>query len=448
MEREREYSIRDLIKRLARRWYVIVIAALIFGLALNVFDYVKTKKKQASSDEKTIAAMEANLGEDAVKKVRSRVTVQERSRNLVRELERELSDSILLDLDWEHLPTVTAVYLVETEDSDRASAQDILHELQILMSSDETGEKVRRALPDTYGDRNVKRFLELLVPTVTVEQNVLNIEIFAATEQDAKTVSGVVREVLSDAEKALSDVFGTFSVKTVSEHFTYQANSMIRDRRAAKRVEITALENDLAKLTDGLTNDEKAYFNALQQTPSGKVSILRPKFLLAGLLGGAVLAVIVLISFYFLSNRIYTAEDVTNHLGMRLLGTVPSEAPLKNGKKETRTRAEEVFLSVERLLSANELEDRSLLVVDLANTDRGKAVLKEFGERLSEKKVKMTVIDRISGDPEKAEEWKKASGAVLFGAFGKTKVRSIRTMRSECRELGLPVAGCLMTEEA
>lgn len=201
------------------------------------------------------------------------------------------------------------------------------------------------------------------------------------------------------------------------------------------------VNEDITSATALMDAAQKSYYNVLIKAMQGNAGnyfssvsspgIIQPKWILLGAVAGAAAAFCIVALPYVLSKKLRKAEDMERAYSVPVIFSGKAaalDAPLVSG-------------ALMKLLS--ERKSVSLLC---ANSEDAETVSKELAALLEKSGLKCGVCNVSAGDAELLSAVSKADTAICIDKLGVSKYADIEKRIAVCRNLSVPVPGCIVIE--
>lgn len=482
-----EIDLFDLLKKITKSWYLILISMLIFGIAfpvgrwkLNIRNYnVAHAEKQNVSEN--AEDLENNLSEDEKIQI-------DQCRALYRRIlqnENYLSESALMQVDPYNAPEVILQFVLSSQDN----IQQIKEAYSAYIANQGYTESVVKAinwegsasylaelisLGNAYTNtQDADTNVSLVMPDSEGEGGsqekspkleTLIVKIIGRDDKEADQIAMAVRQCLEDYSAMVENFYGEHSITLVNTYESYILDTGLASKINSTNDQLTNAQNSLKTLEDKLTDDQKKVWDSTQENISNSVeeeavssssisvsdekpssqsdTIEQPptvskKDIVIGLLFGLVFAVLCLAFRYILAGKIHTVNDARTIYQKPVLGTFT--------KKSLWASEKEILLATIRLACKNEDISRLVLASSLTFSGEEKKLLEQVADEFG-KEIQHSYKENVLGSPE-AIRVIGDTGAVIFcEKLEVTKRDAAYAEARLCRELDFKCVGTIILQ--
>ena len=457
--KDRELNLKALCFCVARKWKLMLVAALVLALALG--GYRGWKGLSAVTDDQALAALQAAYEADYAK-YQSQVVAFETKINQVQEDIRNhgvyMEESVLMGIDYRNTWTASVDLYVETPENTPVSG---------------AGEGYTRAdvIADAYRNMLVSnRVLEKAAETLDIApqylRELISIPLPVYHEyQDGPLVTVLIRggdaesaQKIMDSLLACLDTIRQEITTTMGEHTLSKVNAGVA----------AMVDEDLADLQEEAADRLLEYTDYLEEYRYGLGLLSAPgmpdmsmssvvkgaiKYALVGFLGGAFLVAIVACVGFVIGDKVYSAEELRSRFGLTVLGKVS----LNHKKRccidrlldrcEDRGKTEEQgALAVAAANVANHCPEKATLLV--AGT-AGEAGMAKIVEALTRALPGTAVIsgDSLLESLAAIEGLSKCDAVLLVERCGVSRYSQIDAQLEAVKGMDKLLLGCVVLEK-
>lgn len=316
------FDLREFIITILRKWRLIVVFVLLFGVLGAGYKLLPALLPSAESPEaqEEFIALQAQYEQD-LEFLTAGITSAEKELD---NNQQYLENSLLLKLDEYNSYQGTAGYYVVSNEPVLPGAEDqnlvkatqmkavYLHLLNNVELYDD--------LLGIYGSVADTKLMRELVSVANLDGNLFQVTVFGETEEKCNQMQAIIEQYLDQQSFAVSKAIGPHSLEQVSKTVELKFNANIQTARANTLNKATVLNTSLIEQN----KKQKALLPPSAPDKVSKKSVL--KFGLLGAVGGGGFAV-VLIFFLDMMNMTITSEDeLRKKYGLSVLGYVSEEA--------------------------------------------------------------------------------------------------------------------------
>lgn len=376
---EKEINLMELFVFCLKKWRWVLISMLLIGLLAGGYKY-----RSISKSNQAIVSGEANEGEteEETKEEKDEIeeievpgpedytdryeTAIERNLASLEEQEKYMKDSVIMQLDGNHLPTGILTFYVAV--GEEAAGANVLDTLVSAYAAYVRDGRLAKELEDVDPDVSLSDLQYLLsfsnnqsgVSGVTMAQletgwptqNVLEIRIFAKNETLCAAYLEAIEEAVLAYSQELQATLPAHELRVLAATQSERVSSSIIDNQRQIVANITAtfknvqaLQAELKAYKEAKIAEEKAKEEGTEppvpetETKAEEEAVkpvwVNPvsgavKFAVIGLVLGVFLAGFAAILVYITSGKLQSVECFEEEFGMKLLGRVSNAG---NGKK-------------------------------------------------------------------------------------------------------------------
>lgn len=350
---DKELDLKDLFVEVLIHWKGIIIAALIGGLVLGGYSYYSSYKENRIMTEKKAAAEAAKQSqEESVEKYDTvsldelEKTLSETSKNNVKSVltyseqlaryEDYASRSVFMLVDEKAIPRGTFSFCVVSETDDPSSISGIYRDM--LSSSDLLEYVKEQCKLGTEVSEQIS--VERSQSTISDKDDTVNVYVYGLNEEQCTDIINAICEYAGNKCAELQASLGEHSLVVLDSSVSKVYEKKRIDDKYALQNTILSLKKTIAAAKDAFTEEEKEYFNILQDKikmeianeeeaePETEEEIIIPpvevskKKILIGIAGGLVLYVLVICVIYIFSRKIKDSDDFESLVRVPQLGKV------------------------------------------------------------------------------------------------------------------------------
>lgn len=495
MQEERMINIKDLLYHICLKWRVMLIWMLVFAVLLNGFAIFKTKRTLKFQEQQELQKGDmtvytenmTDIDKDAV--IRA-FEIYKQSSDSSEMLHDFMSESILMNLDKNEVPTVYMIY--------KATGVSNLPGLLAYIGNTTLSSDWRKQLIDKLGwDVEVKDINGLIEMNVLNEDSeeteihitndsenekykVFRVHIMAPDQESAELIASEFDNVLKNsAEQIRNDYEKGVGLKLVSNAFRYENNTKLVTDQQWYLEKLNSYNTYINNSAYYFTEEQKAYYralvrnlkeneeNATEAESTVKEALVKPqiplihkKYIALGLVAGLFLSACLYAVLYIFGKRLHTIRDLQNFYGVPVLGIITN--PLNDKKKKgidgiiykvfkdgkiELTEEEQIQMicgGLEIVLKKNGI--KRLHLTGAATTGGSKTLKQELIQRLSGKDVEITSGNSILFDHASLMELSDAEGTILIEEIDVSLFDDIQKELDLCKEYKVPVLGAVVME--
>lgn len=323
-------NIKDLAVYIIKKWRILVVATLLCAILLGGYKTVSsinsTEDQYSEENREQIVKKLTEVESNVVENLFNRYLAY---KNSISYSESYLSNSILMKLNPEKLPTYTVQYSVVSDQQNIISsftnqslgASDY-QKIALLFGEDTDSTRISElvAIYGTSSDSDgmsvdVDSHSNIYVGNVNnIYKWIMSLNVYAYNRSQCENVMSIVEAAVDAQYKTLQDAGIDVSLTRIGNNYTENASNWLADRQRSMISETSSLKSEYDKYEknelSNLSSDEKKYFTFLKNRYEDKeepVHTLR-YYAIGGILGfGALLVLLVVL--YFFDDRIRNKED-------------------------------------------------------------------------------------------------------------------------------------------
>ena len=433
-KQERELRLKDLVFGVLRRWRSVLVLALVCGLALGGFAFLKNRNANPQTADRTAYLQE-------LERYQQQYTAKEYEvqwlSNRVEQYRTYMKQSVMMGID----PTAVCraevdIYIVG---SDEELARRMLDDYRAALSD---GAFVQSAA-QTMGIES-KYLWELI--TVSVKETVIgestqryiNVVIDHSTLEGANQLLNLVADRIHGVEPAVQEALGTHTLELAVQEASIRVDtSNLAGRQWLEQERMSEYERTLASAEKALAALTPPAEPANPQAAGGNVV----KLAVVGALLGGVLGCGWGVLAILFGDKLYSVSDLQGRYRVKILGSVAGK-----GKR----------CAIDKLLDrlegrrSKDTPDNDALVAAITEKqlDGGAGLLVGDGNRIADlaKRLGMTLTAQRLTDSEGLKQLECCDGVIVLCVCGKDRYSQMEKTMEMVENLGKKVYGCIVAE--
>ena len=346
---ERIITIADLIREIVRRFWIVIVLAILFAVLLGGYKYIKDSRAVSQQEDIQYPADSPadNLSEEEQKEVDNILLVED---NML-EQQRYVDKSILMKIDPYDESIVTLQYYFDIGKYVDTSSENYKSNLLDLYQSYVNNGMLVSDLINRGADLEGQYLAELISCEVqsgitkdnTSEMIVLEeratsftVKIINEDEESCRKLADQVEGCIEDYQARLNTPVGQHDLVLMNESYSNVVDNKLLTYKLDRVNSIVAMQERIDTLKETLSpeqldivesNIEQARTESdreageLEQDTDTVVSVSK-KYVAVGALGGIVLACLFIIISYIMRGTINKAEDLQYLYNIRILGRI------------------------------------------------------------------------------------------------------------------------------
>lgn len=444
---EREIDLLEYLLRELRKWKLILLSAVIGGVLLGCVGYVRDKNRynaqlsdielQYGNLDEQIDTLMESMEEDDIEVVNDHMA----RKNSFISQEEYLENSILMNLDANHIHEANYIVSVDSNDTDVENSSkitDCTESIALRFTSEQFAEIIREKF---YPDRDtsyVREVISAYISSYVIAMDdvapVVKIEIYLPDNADVSTCNGLIEDFINDIPR--NQVQGC-TVRLISSDEDYISDSSVITKqrdiyntldtyRTKTKTEIDTYSDDQKRLVELLEmqeavddgeNDNISKQEAIDEVSTPGVSL---KYILIGVFLGVIIVMGIDFVILAISNKVNTIDDAALVLAVRpmlvfhngISGVMTDSKKLYNFQykkyMDTDQQMENFECEIKNLVKADGVNGITMVLTgapdeqDKEYIDRIKGIARKAGSDITEQVVEfigdINVSSQLSGD--------------------------------------------------
>lgn len=462
-------DIRDMLAELVRKLWFIVILVVIGAVALGGFKFYKDSKSAHAGNATTSSAQTKLTSAEKAK-----VDVYVGMKKQLDDQMEYLDNSIYMSLDPYNFYKTDMQYYINSSDASKGTDLMYAYQYYILKGG---------LVSDLYQeDDSIKTaYLQEIITVDKVEgtdnlqRNVMNVSVYGKTKEDAENLADRVQKLLEKYQSVVSGSVGAHTLAFVNASTELQSDSNIANTQTNNLNNVLNLEDNADKTKAELSSDQlsiaekqiqkasekETKANIEKDADSSKKSDTQQetvkvhfskKYLVVGAGAGFILAIILILLKYLLSNTMKGAHDLQRMQGLNYLGSVSLKKKNVLDVAANKLFGREPILNeqVEQKLVESKLESccknheiSSAALAGNACLKDSKAV-SELIAYNADKDLEVVWIGDLAEDPQAIEQLKNYHDIVLVEQLRKSRYESVFYKIKLCEDQGVNILGYIV----
>ncbi|WP_296115929.1 hypothetical protein [uncultured Eubacterium sp.] len=458
-------SVTELLLELFRRIKLILLAAVVFAVALGGYKYIKDKK---SADISPTAVSVEEAGKSLTEEELEQVRLAEYTQTSLEKKQEYAEKSVLMQLDPYNVSTASIQFLIGTDNNEQLADLKYAYYMyvndgQLLEDLEASGVKEETQYLNeiiSYEDASVNNGNSTTGNMVTTNTgSTFGVKVKYTDKESCENLADSIISCISDYAKTLSGKMYTHTITMVNCSYSNMVDSSVAQKQSDCMTAITTLKDQTKQLTEQLSTTQKIVLEKESQEASSdedkaavvtKVSISKKYIGLGGAIG-IVLAVLYIMIAYLLRGTINSSNDIKYLYNSRVLAEIPV-----SGKNVLYRKVRKILLkdsasndreSALKLLVSNvkyECEKNDIHEMIMAYACEDKYMQTWVGEaeqQLQEAGIKLC---KVSGGLEQAqavEEMSRLKNIVLVEKLSGARYETITREMEICMEYNMDLMG-------
>lgn len=464
-----DIEIKDLLWEFIRKWRVIVVLAVVCGIALAAFQYRSDMNKtDVVTVKKTQEELEHAMGTQDLDEVTAAVALKRQAD----ELSAYMESSLLMKLNPYEENVMFLQYYVSADSEAVANDANDAYITYITQGSLETElvSIVKETDAVYYNAKSVSDRAALKVEGNSKER-VLSVKVIGVTAEEAAKLANEVKIAFEEYSSVVSANIGVHQLQLMNEISAVIVDQNLAELQNWNATSIKTISNNLDSMKNEMTSDQISLFvyrtTVLEEdVTTGMVgSVSEPakisvKHFVIGVVIGVVLACALIFALYLFAPALRNEAEVKTLYGVKILGCVNDAdfqkkklfgcidkwiVKLQNGRKKALTFEQEVQMICANIaLDCKKSGKNEVFLTSSAAEAIPETVQKNIVAKCEEKGIRVISGAAISYDAE-ALETLAGIGNVVF--IEKKRVSLYDEIYSEvalCKEHEINVLGMVV----
>lgn len=457
-----EIDLRQLFWAICRRWRMIlcwmVAVALVAGGARAVMTFISLR-----DNEEEIATSQAAYDALVANNKQERSDILRRLRDLsteMRERQDYLDNSIYMSIDPYNVAVAEQTYYVKTDfqimpemtyQNPNYTEVIVTGYIRLLKS-----ESSLQAVADKCGVE--MRYLDEIVAVWSDDKRMFSIRVMADDVTEAEKILSLLDDGIAADKKLIDETIYAHQLERFSSGTYTEVNMDLGDSQTEKKDALTKLRTEYANQTARYEALKEEY-KTLEAPVSDSNGAIKDaiKMAIVGAILGAVIACVIVCMQVAVSDRVYSADSLTQRMRLRILGAVPTD-PAKisaMGKLDrklrgraglsTATDAASVYAAAASYLAGAYPEANTVLVAGGAEDAYIQTACEAFQANLPEKKF--LPGGSVLSDAETIRKVGQCDLTVLVEHTGTSSYSNVIREAETIQNLKGTIAGALVMED-
>lgn len=466
---ERIITVADLIKEIVRKFWLVIVLAIVFAGLLGGYKYVKDSKAVETEKiaENTSDVSSSNLSAEDQEAVQNVLLVQD---NLLQQQEYA-DNSVLMQIDPLKEDIVILQYYFDTEQS---VGSDVRYSL-LNAYQNYVNEGNLAADLEEYGQQIEVQYLGELITCETNMNDSSNmvliegigtsftIKVIHEDQELCTSLAEDIKACIQQYQINLNNTMGRHELELVDESYSQVVDKDLWTYKFDRVNSITSMQEKIDALKENLSEDQLAVVEAYSsqakdenieaEDSSTNVSVsISKKYVLVGGAIGVVLACLFIIIAYIMRGTINKAEDLQYLYNLRILGEIGSGnnnifLAIWNkviGRKEKRLGLEEQaeLLRTNLKLVCEKRQQQKILLC--GNDEKGLHRVKKLLEGFCKQNVQLEYVADLLYTPASLSKLSGADSIIFVEQVHKSQYTDIVKKIEICSEQDIEILGVIV----
>lgn len=422
-----EVSLRELIIFILRKWYLILIAAIIFTGFSVISSNQRMQKTQQQLDEnlrqkteKYQQDMEVYLATTETNSRRAELLTAQKA-----ETEAYLNDSVMMTINPYDFAIGVLSYEVNTDEGNTILARVTNHYVQLGNDAN-----LLDILEGLIPQQQNEAYLRDAIRIIKVDNDIISIIVTGNDEMDPLAVADAIGQYITSKHDQVTQSAGTHTLSVFSREIKRDTDRALVDARARQQTLLASINNQLNALIVPEPQPPVAVEN---ENRVNETSLNDNRAIVQGIIGGIAIGVVLALIWYFFTLPVQYKEQLERQLNVRYLGSYQPGRDTDHGSKANRLIIEnlkEVSPECKKiLLMGRKTNDKTLQAIDALQKD----LLADFPETSS-------TYD-ILNNPDAVQKLSQADCVVFVEKLFTSRVRDVNQDLHRITQANKPVVG-------
>lgn len=433
LEQNMEISIKDMLFSVLYGWKWIAICALCFCIVLGCFFGIRSVNNDSVMDDTEFQELVSEY-ETEKEVLEKRVQLLEIT---LKGQEEYWVNSILMQIDYHNVAKASASIFILPQDDLGATAlaayETLVNDRSFLQSIAENME-------------TQVAYLDELITVNYDERNILSIAVVHDNETDAEVILDEILSFIESEYNSVEKIAGKHSIKILSRYVATEIDDEILNKQIIEKNAMTEWQTALKSANSELNALQTP---AEQSEPSVLFSAL--KGVILGALLGAFLAAVYFACLYLFGNKVFSAEEIHNRLGIIPMGSIVLKSQKGRVSKVIRKlegriceNSDDNLAMIAERIYVYAGEGSAVLLTGTTSEDDLKAVLNMLKGKMSE--IQIESFGNILEKAENLRKMRSSENVVLVETCGKSSYKDIAQEIELIKESNKKLVGCIVIE--
>lgn len=445
---EVEINIKNILVECIRKWKVVLVCAVVFGLLFTWVMYDNQQTKYKRIYENAWTEQDENTWTEQDKMVIDSYEILQQKMN---QLSGYMENSLILKLDFSNVNQAILNYQV---DANEIKKYDVANALANYVNQGALASALSEK--EEYGEaKYVQEILqaEIAGTTAGIESGVVTITILAETGEECIKRAKDVAELVQVYIEAIKDIENESSIHLIQKDYVVKTLSSVYTMQKNFHTEYATTKNEYMASVEKLTDLQIAYIlsqnNELSTEFSGILGVAYPRVNIMAFVTGAflgiVFACIMVVVATIFGGRIQSDKEILKRLGICHLGNVSmlqdkgldSIVAKLYGKSINRNSSVQLNEIASRLqVIRKNSEVNNVILIGTSETICGK-----YFDKRTEYLQNYKIVGNILENHEHIQEMEKNTNVILVETVGRTKVKDLYDEALLCLDANVNVVG-------
>ena len=468
---EREIDLKDLLLKILLHWRGLIALMLVGGSLMGAYSYVKSDKDARAlqaqydaqnalleevEDEEDILALSQSLLEEKMTaaQIANVLSVTE-NEELLREKNDYLNNSVLMQIDANHVPESQILFAVTADDLENANSIAIAYENLL------TGNGLTEYLAGRFGleQTAVDELYSVRYGTNRIYSgnNTFSMTVVFSDEKTCREIAQAMIDYAKDQTELLRETLGDHELVVLGQYYAETVNIGLLNTKRTYAGDVITLENTIAKAKDAFSDEEVAYYNCLSdakmevnedeeivpedegdtvETQPVTPAHVSAKYVLLGAVLFAFLYACVIAAVYIFDNKLKMCDNIQTLYNVPQLGRIEQKGKKKakplqavdrwlialwNRNRRSFSEEEEINLAAVAVrIAAKKSGTDSVSLIGCNMKNGSLQICQQIMDSLQKEGITVKILDNVIYDAEAMEQLDQMPAAVLVESAAST----------------------------
>lgn len=348
MKEDMIIDIKEICRRILKMWKILLIAAIVGAILLNVVVYIQSYKnyaKEQLSDGATIEKYKSELSETEIEDVKQAYDTYVICK---KQYESELEynqNSMLMKLGNDNVATVEMQYYIDNHYKSvypvieqKNNAADIIEAYRFYLLSEDVLNEIKENIGTDIDERDLR---ELIRIEPIENSQTMKISIYTDSKDATNEIADAIQQKIESYTMDIQEQYGGFDLVGANRYESTQLDETILELQQKEIATINVLKTQIDTIGNDFTDAKLVYYNALindSETNSDskkenfQLNILNAKNILLGCVAGIVIVVCYVVAKYLLQRKLRNQNDLQDLYHSYTFGIITDlKKDLENG---------------------------------------------------------------------------------------------------------------------
>lgn len=446
MKDEMIIDVKEMCRRIIKKWKLLLVMALVGGLLANfagyMISYGSYKKEQPVSEEK-LEKYKSKLSEKELEVAEQTYDMYEIYK---KQYESELEynkNSVLMKIGTDNVATVELQYYIDNHYQSVYPVIDQINNVTDIIEAYSlhlTGADVMEKIKESTGTEIAERYLRELINVEPVaDTQTMKITICTDSKKLTDGIADAIQQEVDSYTQNIQTQYGNFDIIGEIRSETSDIDAAIFALQQQNITSITTLRTQIDTVGNDLDDAQETYYNALiNNSESSKEKfreeIVNKKYTLVGCVIGIFLAVFVVFLRYILQKELRNRNDLKDIYDCYTLGIIE--------KSE-----QDIDAIVDQIIAfAVSNGTYSVGLVGSDDTKETQEIFNRIASKIKENNLKIYVACGVKKIPKLLKELGQEGQVVLVEEKDKSTYKNIECEMEMCKKCDVKIVGNIIID--